>query len=561
MVGRDWNVTSVLFLFKSWVLVYILTMVIVYETKSTIIPDNLMARSKKKRHSKVVNAIIIIADIENSSQIAETTSPGTYNNMIREYHRIASRAIDEYSRTNRRLNEAVFYKKAIGDEVIILLNFRNRKEIVTFALNFAVLLEVEWSKSRFNGRRIREDKSPCRLRIGIGQGQVTIAESVWEQGDTPEGYAIAKTKRIEANAGADLSEPHILIAGSLKSIVQEIGGIETGASEIIHPIKTVGTKAFEAVRIKSYEGLYNEFKQRIRIRDRYSRWFTLGYQAYSAGDYNEAYRCFKLAVKYRPEGELTLTNLAGICLFLGKLDEAETTLRKVLSLRKDCHQALNTLGSVLVKQDRLDEAEKMFRKALKSNPEYSLSHYNLGNTLFELNRPEEAEDAYKKAIKLQPDYIQAYCNLAALRLNQERLDDALMLTKKALAINPHHEVTQKQVKYLETLKKGIDFVSQDKLDEAVEIFREMSENYHKYPLVFYHLGVILYRCGKLDEAENAFIKAIELNPSYRMALCSYARLKKEQGLIDDALDLADKALEINPKHENTIRLVKELKGS
>ena len=521
--------------------------------------DTVLNKQQKTRRSKTIDAIIIIADIENSSQIAETTSASTYNSMIREYHRIASRAVDEYSRTSKALDDAIIYKRAIGDEIIILLSSRDRRQLINFALNLAVLLEVEWSRSRFNGRRIREDESPCRLRVGIGHGRVTLAESVWDQGYTPEGYAIAKTKRIETNAGADLSEPHILIAGSLKSLVQDIKGIETGASEVIHPIKSIGTKSFEAVRIKSYEGLYNEFKQRIRMTDRYSRWFTLGYQAYSAGDYKEAYRCFKLAVKYRPEGVLTLTNLAGILLYLNKLDEAEATLRKVLRLKKNCYQALNTLGSVLVKQGRHEEAEQVFRRALKSNPEYSISFYNLGNTLFELNRTEEAEEAYKRAIKLQPDYVQAYCNLAALRLNQERIDDALRLTNKALEINPHNEVTIRQVNYLETLKTGIEFVKRNKLDKAVSLFREMSRSYPDYPLVFYHLGDTLFKYGRLDEAEDAFKRAIELNPTYRMALCNYAVLKKEQGLIDDALKLTGKALDINPKHKVTIKLIKELK--
>jgi len=92
-----------------------------------------MASRKTSKRQKTVRALIIIADIENSSLFAETSPPGGYNKMIREYHRIASRAVDEYSRFSIAREEAILYKKAYGDEVIILLKSSNIKEIVTYA--------------------------------------------------------------------------------------------------------------------------------------------------------------------------------------------------------------------------------------------------------------------------------------------------------------------------------------------------------------------------------------------------------------------------------------------
>ncbi len=292
-----------------------------------------MANSSKSKRPKRVKAIILIADIENSSRLAETIPPQEYDRVIREYHRIASRAIDEYSPV-RIYKKGILAKRAYGDEILVLFHYKNLVEILTFVLNLAVFLEVEWSRSRFNARQIRENRSPFRLRIGIGQGVVTMAPSVWDQGLTPEGYAIAITKRIESCAGGELNEPHILVAGALKPIMKEINGIEIGQSIQIPENIARGTKSIEAVRLKSYVGLYNEFKQRIRMRDGYQRWFTRGYQALSAGDYKEAYRCNKLAIKYKPDDVAARTNLASILMRHGKLAEAESILRKVLKKEK-----------------------------------------------------------------------------------------------------------------------------------------------------------------------------------------------------------------------------------
>lgn len=411
-----------------------------------------MTNGSNPKRVKRIEAIILIADIENSSFLAETIPPREYDRVIREYHRIASRAVDEYSPAGIH-KKGILAKRAYGDEILVLFHYQDLVEILTFVLNLAVFLEVEWSSSRFNTRQIRENKSPFRLRIGIGQGMVTLAQSVWDQGLTPEGYSITITKRIESRAGGGLNEPHILVAGSLKSILKKIRGIEIGQSIQIPENTARGTKSIEAVRLKSYVGLFNEFKQRIKIRDGYLKWFTRGYHALSAGDYKEAYRCNKLAIKYRSHGVAALNNLATILIGQGNLLEAETTLRKALKMKKGYETAalLNNLGSVLNRQGKFEEAEGIFRKAIRENSDNPLSHYNLGTAQFLLNNIDEAEVALKRAIELNPDYAYALNNLAEVREAQKRYDEALQLAQRALELEPDNKEIITLVKRLQKL--------------------------------------------------------------------------------------------------------------
>ena len=393
--------------------------------------------------------------------------------------------------------------------------------------------------------------------MGIGYGKITMAESVWGQGVTPEGYAIARTKRIESNAGAEINEPHILISSRIKSAVEKIKGIEIGRTEIIHPYKTVGTKSFEAIRIKSYEGLYNEFKKRIKTKDRYARWLTLGYQAFSAGDFNEALRCYKYAAKARPEAIFAMSNLAGILTKMGKLDEAEATLRKLLRTRKGCPEALNNLGTVLVRQGRIEEAETAYRRALRVKPEYPLALYNLGNTLNELNKYEEAEIAYRQAIKLKPEYAQALCNLASVKHEQGHINEALELARRALEIKPNHKVIIRIVTEFEELKMAAEFETQGKLKDAEKIYRKMTHSSAEYPLAYFNLGNNLAKQNRVEEAEAAYKNAIDLNPNYVTALCNYALMLKDHNRYEDALILAKRAMSVNSKREEVVELVGE----
>ncbi|NQU05043.1 MAG: tetratricopeptide repeat protein [Calditrichaeota bacterium] len=394
-----------------------------------------MPQNKTKiKRSKRVEAIILIADIENSSHIAETTPEREYNNMLRDFHRIASRAIDTY--LPRIFSDSIVTKRAFGDEILLIMQPKDIVFTLSKVLSLAVFLEVEWSKSRFNTKRMREYKRPCRLRVGVGHGLVTLAESVWEQGMTPEGYAIATAKRIESFAGGALHEPHIMVAGSLRPILEKVEGIEIGHSILIPENKTKGIKAIEVIRLKAYEGLYREFKKSIRIMDKYDKWFTRGYQAYSAGDYDEAIKCYRRATDSRTNSPNALSYLGGVLTIKGKLDEAEIILRESLKMKPDSTKTMNNLGSILNRKKKYREAEQIFKKLVIKDPSRDIYFYNLGCALERQNKLEEASIAFEKAIVLNPGYVTALGNLAEIRLEQDRFVESEMLLKRALKIDP-----------------------------------------------------------------------------------------------------------------------------
>ena len=74
-------------------------------------------------------------------------------------------------------------------------------------------------------------------------------------------------------------------------------------------------------------------------------------------------------------------------------------------------EAHNNLGSTLQSLGRLEEAEKSYKRAVTINPNYAEAHYNLGTLLYALDRSEQAIISYKKALVLAPDSATVHMQL------------------------------------------------------------------------------------------------------------------------------------------------------
>jgi Flp pilus assembly protein TadD len=92
---------------------------------------------------------------------------------------------------------------------------------------------------------------------------------------------------------------------------------------------------------------------------------------YSLADRNvrlkEAYRLISKALKMAPADPFILDSMGWVNYRLGKLDEAETHLRKAYALRSDPEIAVH-LGEVLWKKGQKDDARKLWREAQAKDP-------------------------------------------------------------------------------------------------------------------------------------------------------------------------------------------------
>ncbi len=101
--------------------------------------------------------------------------------------------------------------------------------------------------------------------------------------------------------------------------------------------------------------------------------FERGQNAHARGDFAKALEFYDEALKLRPEFPEAEFQRANALSSLGRPNEAEASLRKVIEARKDWGLAHASLGIVLVRLNRDTEAEPLLRRAIQLEPQNNLA--------------------------------------------------------------------------------------------------------------------------------------------------------------------------------------------
>ena len=203
------------------------------------------------------------------------------------------------------------------------------------------------------------------------------------------------------------------------------------------------------------------------------------------GNIPEATKYYKYCISKSFNDPRIFSNYGLILQDLGKLKEAESSIRKAIEIKPDYANAHCNLGNVLKDLGKLKEAELSTRKAISINPNFANAHYNLGIILRDFGDLKEAELSTRKAISINPNFVNAHYTLGLILRDHGDLNGAELSTRKAISLNP-------------------DF-----------------ENAH------YNLGTILRDLGDLNGAELSYRKSMKLNPHFKDAYFNLFRHYEE----------------------------------
>lgn len=150
-------------------------------------------------------AAIMFVDIMNSSEYANVMSTTNYHNfIIKSLQSICAdeaayfmkmnpqyRGLPDYSTREQMATEYNCQFRTVGDEVRVFLYSGDEWTDTNNLLEIGIRLKLRWLFSEFNKTRIKQNKPPEELAIGIHTGPVVIEEN------KPEGFAMNVGKRIE----------------------------------------------------------------------------------------------------------------------------------------------------------------------------------------------------------------------------------------------------------------------------------------------------------------------------------------------------------------------------
>jgi|GEM_PF-597340 len=125
----------------------------------------------------------------------------------------------------------------------------------------------------------------------------------------------------------------------------------------------------------------------------------------------------------------------------GQIDQAYINYQLALELEPANPSALTGMGTISVQRGNLSEAESYYRQAISADETFAKAYWNLANLLSKSGNKEEANNFKQKAIELEPELAeiayQQYTALAQSSLGNSNFTEAINLYRQALAVKPN----------------------------------------------------------------------------------------------------------------------------
>lgn len=146
--------------------------------------------------------------------------------------------------------------------------------------------------------------------------------------------------------------------------------------------------------------------------------FNAGVSAQRAGEFADAEKFYKDALKYNYEPARTYAMLANVLKEQGKEEEAIQYLHKGYELFPDNAYMLVELINYYLLGGQPEKAEVYLDAAIKQDPK-NASFYRAKGTLYEkMNKPDQAIEMYQKTLELDPKDFAAQFNISNSKLTK-----------------------------------------------------------------------------------------------------------------------------------------------
>ena len=236
--------------------------------------------------------------------------------------------------------------------------------------------------------------------------------------------------------------------------------------------------------------------------------------------------------------EASRLRLARDALAAGRISDAETAVRGVLSLNEQNGEAVHLLGVIALQTGQTTAAEKHFRESIQINPQNAESHMNLGIALNLLGRRGEGRVSLEMAADLKPTNGQAHFNLAMAELDSGDMDAALDRMQRAVRLEPKSTNMHTSLGGM-LLQKG-------ETEAGLKHFRRAVALSPSNAVVHNNLGGAVQHTGDHEAAVAHFRKAQELDPEDSDAALNIANSFSAQRKTDEAIQMYKAVIEQTP---------------
>ena len=228
--------------------------------------------------------------------------------------------------------------------------------------------------------------------------------------------------------------------------------------------------------------------------DQPDAWHLWGVVAYQQGNHAAALERIAKAISFRPNEARYHSNRALVLHSIGRLSDAEISLRHALEFDPRNATNLFKLGNVLIATKQITSAIDAFRDALELDARNPHIANNLAIALREANRFDEARDTYQLLIDMDRHNAEPYAGLAIATHRLGNLDEAITAYEKVLSLDNQDVTNSILAPY------GHALLDSGNASQALTVFKQMSSipNYQVDELC--RAALTLYYRGYLDLA-------------------------------------------------------------
>lgn len=241
----------------------------------------------------------------------------------------------------------------------------------------------------------------------------------------------------------------------------------------------------------------------------------LGMTLLAQNNPGEAVIALERAVRLDPElasAQMALGNARAAAGLHDEADEAYLANFRLKPHREDLARAAE-----LQRQGKLQEAESIYRKVLTMDPQNVDALRMLATVASEMNQFADAEALLKRCIAIAPDFTRAWSELSRAQLKTEQFEQAMASAKKALSLDP-----QSAVAFCDL---GNTYSKIGNYQHACDQYRKGLHLRPNHPGCLIGLGNALKTLGEQEQAIDAYRSAVLANPDFGEAAWSLANLK------------------------------------
>jgi len=204
----------------------------------------------------------------------------------------------------------------------------------------------------------------------------------------------------------------------------------------------------------------------------------------------------------------------------GEYDEAIRHYKEALRIKPDYVKPLNDLGLALFQQGQWAEAEAYFREAVRVMPDFPGTYNNLGLLYTRKGKFKEARDFFEEAIKISPSYAEAYNHLGIVLMNMGKTDEAVKSYEKALAIKPYYAEARNNL--------GNVLAQRGQWRQAIVYYRRALQDNPDFAGAYNNLGTAFAGLEEWPEAIAAYETALKIQPDFSEAKSNLKMAKGRQ---------------------------------